>query len=62
MKYEGIGFNSEWVASQSLEDFMRHEKHHNLTKEQFKEAHRLARAKHKKSSSQSVPPEAGDAN
>lgn len=47
MKISGIGFNSEWVASQSFEDFVKHEKHHGLSKEQMREVHTLCVKKHK---------------
>lgn len=40
MVFEGkINFNSEWVASQTLEEFQEHEKHHGLSKDQLKEVH-----------------------
>lgn len=47
MKYEGVNFNSEWVAQQSFKDFAEHEKHHGLTDKQMKEVHKLCIEKHK---------------
>lgn len=44
VKYNGIAFNAAWVASKSLREFMDHEKHHGLSREQFKEVHKLCRA------------------
>jgi hypothetical protein len=45
-----IGFNSEWVASQSFTAFLKHEKHTGLTREQLSEVHKLCKALHKDSS------------
>lgn len=45
MVYEGknitVGFNPEWVASQKLEAFLEHEKHHNLSQKELKEVYKL---------------------
>lgn len=41
MKYEGVDFNSKWAASQKVDDFVNHEKHHGLTEAQLKEVHAL---------------------
>jgi hypothetical protein len=49
MNYEGISFNSEWVASQKQGDFVKHESHHGLSVEKLKEVHTLCKAIHKKS-------------
>lgn len=36
-----IMFNEQFAASKSLEDFIKHEKHHGLTDDQFKEVYEL---------------------
>ena len=45
IKYEGILFNKEWVASKTLKEFSEHEKHHNLSPEQYKEVYKLCGGK-----------------
>lgn len=40
MKVEGVTFNGPWVASQSLQDFIKHEEHHGLTEKQLKDVHK----------------------
>lgn len=37
MVYEGISFNEEWVAAQTLKGFTLHEKHHGLSREDYEE-------------------------
>jgi hypothetical protein len=44
--FEGlVGFNWEWVASQTFEQFYEHEKHHGLSKKQLKEVYQLCKVK-----------------
>jgi hypothetical protein len=43
IKYEGIGFNGDWVKEQTLADFQAHEAHHGLSEAQLKEVWQLAR-------------------
>lgn len=43
LKYEGVSYNKQWVASQTLHDFTKHEKHQTLSEEQLKEVWQLAR-------------------
>lgn len=49
MNYEGISFNSEWVASKKVGEFIKHESHHGLSADQLKDIHALCKAKHSKS-------------
>jgi hypothetical protein len=52
MFFEGkIKFNSEWVASITLDEFKEHEKHHGLTDKQLKEAYDMCKAMQKASRS-----------
>lgn len=41
--YEGINFNAGWAATKSVKEFVEHEKHHGLSKEQLTEAHNLCK-------------------
>lgn len=53
MIYEGISFNDEWAASKKLEDFIKHELHHGLSRDQLKELHTICKAKHSRNSNSS---------
>lgn len=68
VKYEGIAFNAEWAASKSLGEFSRHEAHHGLSKEQYREVHDLCKqavgkptTKAKAEEAQAEEPQQGDA-
>jgi Spy/CpxP family protein refolding chaperone len=47
MVYQHIAFNSAWASGKTLQEFMEHEKHHNLTEEQMKQVHALCKAEMK---------------
>lgn len=57
VKYNGIAFNKEWVASKSLKDFSEHEKHHGLKPEQYKEVHDICTGKAKPEEPKAEPKE-----
>ena len=58
IKFEGILFNKEWVASKTLKEVIEHEKHHGLSDEQMKELYGLCKGKQKKEEKQvEGPPE-----
>jgi len=43
VNYAGVNFNADWAASKPMKDFIEHEKHHGLSKEQLTEAHNLCK-------------------
>lgn len=47
VKFEGIGFNSEWIASKTAEEVIAHEAHHGLGEAKLRELHKLCKQKHK---------------
>ncbi len=47
MKFEGIGFNSEWVAAHTVDEVIAHEAHHGLSEAKLRELHKLCTQKHK---------------
>lgn len=44
MTYEDISFNEQWVSTQSLNSFCKHEKHHGLSRGKMKEIYQLCKA------------------
>lgn len=47
LTFEGIGFNSAWVASHTVEELIAHEAHHGLSDAKLRELHKLCKQKHK---------------
>ena len=45
--YQNIWFNYKLAAGKTLQEFIKHEKHHGLTEEQYKEVHDLCVKKEK---------------
>lgn len=45
VKYEGVAFNKEWVASKTFKQFCDHEKHHGLSEDQMREVYNICKAK-----------------
>jgi hypothetical protein len=43
VSYEGISFNATWAATKTEKEFIEHEAHHGLSKDQLKEAHKLCK-------------------
>ena len=44
MFYEGINFNTAWVAQASFKEFSKHEKHHGISEKRLREVHALCKA------------------
>ena len=42
---KSVAFNTQWVASKSLEEFSEHEKHHELSEAQYQEVWDCCREK-----------------
>jgi hypothetical protein len=55
--YEGVSFNKEWAAAQTEADFVKHEKHHDLTPAQLKEAYKLIKKEMNQAKKAEVPVE-----
>jgi DNA-binding transcriptional regulator YhcF (GntR family) len=53
-----IHFNSEWVASKTLQEFIEHESHHGLSEKQLKDVYKKCVKAHKPAKDiQEVEPE-----
>lgn len=57
MVYNGIWFNDESAKKKSQAEFVEHEKHHDLTEDQLKEAWSLMNGKKKVVNKQEQKPE-----
>jgi hypothetical protein len=48
MLYNGVSFNEDWAKTKTVEEFVAHESHHDLSEKQLKEAYYLMNPKVKK--------------